>query len=47
MRLDPFPPHVDHVIARKHGGRTTIRVLAINAGRRIAARTQLMAEGAY
>lgn len=107
-RLDPFPPHVDHVIATKHGGRTelrnlaftcahcnghkgsdiagidpsadtlvplfnprtqrwadhfrwdgprldgispasraTVRVLAINAGRRIAVRTQLMAEGAY
>jgi hypothetical protein len=108
VRFDPFPPHVDHVIAKKHGGRThsanlaftcahcnghkgtdiagidpvtrilaplynpraerwtdhfrwdgpllvgetptaraTIRVLAINAGRRIAVRTQLMAEGAY
>lgn len=108
VRLDPFPPHVDHVIAKKHGGRTelrnlaltcahcnghkgsdiagidqltrtlvplfnpraqqwvdhfrwdgpllvgtspagraAIRVLAINAGRRIAVRTQLMAEGAY
>ena len=108
VRFDPFPPHVDHVIAVKHGGRTdlrnlaftcahcnghkgsdiasldpvtdtlvplynprrdkwddhsrwdgpllvgksptaraTVRVLAINAGRRIAVRTQLMAEGAY
>ena len=107
VRLDPFPPQVDHVIARKHGGRTdsgtlaltcahcnghkgsdiagidpvtgamaplyspradrwhdhfrwdgpvllgktpaaraTIRVLAINAGRRIAVRAQLMDEGA-
>lgn len=108
VRFDPFPAHVDHVIATKHGGRTdagnlaftcahcnghkvsdiagidpvtealvplfnpraerwanhfgrdgpvlvgktataraTIRVLAINAGRRVAVRAQLVAEGAY
>ena len=108
VRFDPFPAHVDLVIATKHGGRTlmrnlafagahcnghkgtdlagidpgtdtlvplfnprldrwgdhfhwdgpllmgqtptgraTVRVLAINAGRRVAVRAQLMAEGVY
>ncbi len=35
------------LVGRTPVGRTTIRVLAIDAGRRIAVRAQLMAEGVY